>query len=143
MRALLVDADGAGPERRIAAWRSLVDGPADDLLAVWHRHLARCRLALALLDAGERDAAAALLAEVRAAASGDGVARVGRWAAELTARARLAPAAEAEQVSEDGGNQVEEAKRLLFLAKACLCLANLVGDADKLREVLETCARDL
>ena len=102
VRALLVDADGAGPERRIAAWRSLVDGPADDLLAVWHRHLARCRLALALLDAGERDAAAALLAEVRAAASGDGAARVGRWAAELTARARLAPAAEAEQVSEDG-----------------------------------------
>jgi hypothetical protein len=43
----------------------------------------------------------------------------------------------------DHVDQVEDEKRLLFLAKACLCLANLVGDADKVREVIETCARDL
>ena len=40
-------------------------------------------------------------------------------------------------------DQVEEQKRMLFLAKACFCLANLVGDADKVRDVLETCAQDL
>ncbi|WP_342001346.1 AAA family ATPase [Microbacterium sp. LWH7-1.2] len=90
VRALLVDAGGA-PEHRVAAWRSLIDAPADELLAVWHRRLARCRLALALLDSGDRDAAAELLAETVAEAPGEGVARVGRWAAELAARARLAP----------------------------------------------------
>jgi len=40
-------------------------------------------------------------------------------------------------------DQIEEGKRTLFLAKACLCLANLVGDADRVRDVLDACAQDL
>ncbi|MFF2487506.1 AAA family ATPase [Microbacterium sp. NPDC058062] len=100
VRALLADADGT-PEHRVAVWRSLIGAPADDLLAVWHRQLARCRLALALLDAGDRDAAAELLTEIVATATSEGVARVGRWAAELAAHARLTPTA-ADEVSEGG-----------------------------------------
>ncbi|HWV52566.1 hypothetical protein [Pseudorhodoplanes sp.] len=40
-------------------------------------------------------------------------------------------------------DSVEEGKRMLFLAKACLCLANLVGNADRVRDVLDACAQDL
>jgi DNA-binding CsgD family transcriptional regulator len=91
IRALLADAESASSEHRVDVWRSLIDAPAGGLLTVWHRQVARCRLALALLDGGHRDAAAALLADIVATAPGEGVARIGRWAAELSARARLAP----------------------------------------------------
>ncbi|GAA5200130.1 LuxR family transcriptional regulator [Microbacterium jejuense] len=92
MRALLGD-DSAVAEQRVDAWRALVDATADGLLPVWHRQIARCRLALALLDAGERDEAAAVLADVVERAQVEGVARVGRWAAEVAADAGLAGAA--------------------------------------------------
>lgn len=91
IRALLADAESASAEHRVDVWRSLIDAPAGGLLTVWHRQVARCRLALALLDGGHRDAAATLLADIVATAPGEGVARIGRWAAELAARARLAP----------------------------------------------------
>jgi hypothetical protein len=40
-------------------------------------------------------------------------------------------------------DQVDEQKRVLFLTKACFCLANLVGDVEAVRHVLDTCTRDL
>lgn len=95
VRALLADA-GATAEQRVAAWRALLDGPAAELLPVWHQQTARCRLAVALLDDGDREAAAELLAAVIDEAPGQGVARVGRWAMDVASRARLGIAGAAE-----------------------------------------------
>ncbi|MBW9094308.1 AAA family ATPase [Microbacterium jejuense] len=89
VRALVSD-DTAPAAARVAAWRDLVDATADGLLPVWHRRVAQCRLALALLDAGSRGDGAVLLAEVAAHAADDGVALVGRWATEAAADAGLA-----------------------------------------------------
>ncbi|MDF2554865.1 MAG: helix-turn-helix transcriptional regulator [Microbacterium sp.] len=98
IRALLGDTGDSSPDQRVAAWQGIVDGPATPSLMVWHRHTARCRLALALLDAGDRDAAAALLADVAAEAPPAGVARVARWAREVAAAARLTAG------TDDGGS---------------------------------------
>lgn len=92
VRAVLADGDGAPADERVAAWRAIVDELTTGGMPTWHLQTARCRLAWALIDAGERDAAADLLAAVTAEAPALGVARAARWAAELAAQARLAPA---------------------------------------------------
>ena len=102
VRALLADADDAPADQRIAAWRALAADPAAGVLPVWHGHVARYRLAQALLDDGERDEAAAILTDLVAQAPGDGVARVGRWASELAVRARIAPASTGEATADAG-----------------------------------------
>lgn len=88
IRASFADDDLAPLEGRIERWRSVAT--AGEVLPVWHRHLARCRLAAALLEAGDREEAATLLAAVAAEGPGQGVARVARWAEELAAHAGLA-----------------------------------------------------
>ncbi len=93
VRALLVDADGSTPADRISAWRRVLAAADDGGLPVWHLQTARCRLAWALIDAGEREEAARILADVAAQAPDQGVARVARWATELAAHARLAGSA--------------------------------------------------
>jgi DNA-binding CsgD family transcriptional regulator len=91
VRALLADAGSDSPADRIGRWREVVAGLDEGTTSVWHRHVARCRLAAALLEHGDRDEAAALLRRVSAEAPGHGVARVGRWAIELAAHAGLGP----------------------------------------------------
>ncbi|WP_276572313.1 ATP-binding protein [Microbacterium trichothecenolyticum] len=91
VRALLADADGARPVERVGLWRGVVDDLAGGGLPTWHLQTARCRLAWALIDAGERAEAAALLGAVAAEAPALGVARAARWANELAAQARLSP----------------------------------------------------
>ncbi|MET0812275.1 MAG: AAA family ATPase [Microbacterium sp.] len=86
----IADADGSAPADRIALWRSALESEPGRSLAVWHRHIAELRLALALLDAGERGDAADLLARIDAEASVDGVARVARWSREVAVTAGLA-----------------------------------------------------
>ncbi len=92
IRATLADADHAPASERISAWRSLTEVLADGVMPVWHRHIARYRLAEALIESGEREDAATLLARITAEAPGHGVARVARWASELALRAGLLPA---------------------------------------------------
>ncbi|NLP84145.1 AAA family ATPase [Microbacterium sp. CFH 90308] len=94
VHALLGDADPDALADRIERWRGVVAQLEEGTTLVWHRHVARCRLAAALLEHGDRDEAAALLARVEAEAPGHGVARVGRWATELAAHAGLGPDAE-------------------------------------------------
>ncbi|WP_248148868.1 helix-turn-helix transcriptional regulator [Microbacterium aoyamense] len=86
----LADAEGASAGERVALWRAALETEPGRSLAVWHRHLAELRLATALLDAGDRTEAADLLARIDAEASIDGVARVARWARELSVTAGLA-----------------------------------------------------
>ncbi|MGO9426837.1 MAG: DUF2783 domain-containing protein [Steroidobacteraceae bacterium] len=43
----------------------------------------------------------------------------------------------------DGIDQAGDAKAKLFLAKLCLALANLVGDAAQVRQAAEAALRDL
>lgn len=88
--AAFADNDGTAPAERVARWTAVLEAIEHDVMPVWHRHVARCRLALAHLAAGDRDAATALLALVADEAPRHGVARVGRWATELAARAGLA-----------------------------------------------------
>lgn len=94
VRALLADAGSDSPADRIERWRGAVSQLEEGTTLVWHRHVARCRLAAALLERGDRDEAARLLGLVAAEAPGHGVARVGRWATELAAHAGLGPDAE-------------------------------------------------
>ncbi|MFB7892915.1 AAA family ATPase [Microbacterium sp. NPDC056044] len=93
VRALLADADGVSAVDRVGLWHGVVDDLTDGGLPTWHLQTARCRLAWALIDAGERAEATALLGAVAAEAPSLGVARAARWANELAAQARLAPAA--------------------------------------------------
>jgi len=54
--------------------------------------------------------------------------------------------AELEQVYDviaDGIDRAGEAKAKLFLAKLCLALANLVGDAARVRQSADAALRDL
>lgn len=89
VRAVLADADGDPATERVAAWRGIVDELADGGMPVWYLQTARCRLAWALIDVGERDEAAALLTAIAAEAPALGVARAARWATELATQARL------------------------------------------------------
>jgi hypothetical protein len=43
----------------------------------------------------------------------------------------------------EGIDQAGEAKAKLFLAKLCIALANLVGDANEVRRAAEAALRDL
>ncbi|MDY0910496.1 helix-turn-helix transcriptional regulator [Microbacterium sp. CFBP9034] len=89
VRAVLAEADRVAAPDRVALWSTVTDDPAFAELPVWHRHAARCFQAAALIEGGDRDAAAALLREVADEAPRHGVARVGRWATELAAQAGL------------------------------------------------------
>ena len=88
--AAIADADASSAAERIALWRAASTTEPGRAIAVWHRHVAEFRLALVLLDAGERTEAALLLTRIDAEASKDGVARVARWARELAIAAGLA-----------------------------------------------------
>ena len=92
IRAALADADGVpvmtGSRRGAPSWTTLTP----TVMPIWHLHIARCRLASAMIDAGARDDAAELLASITAETPRLGVARVARWASELAAQARLVPA---------------------------------------------------
>jgi len=90
--AALADAEEAPAAERVNRWRAVAAAIEHDLMPVWHLHQARCRLAVALIAAGDRDEALELLARVAAEAPGQGAARVGRWATELTAQAGGGPA---------------------------------------------------
>lgn len=80
------------PEAAVDAWRRASDLAADGFVPVRQLWYARYRLAQALLEAGERDAAARLLDEIAHGATAHGVAVVARWARELAARAGLSDA---------------------------------------------------
>lgn len=95
VRAVLADADRDPADERISRWRSLAESLADGVLPVWLRHYARMRLAAAMIEAGDRAEAGALLEHIAAEAPVDGAARVGRWATELAGRAGLGAAADA------------------------------------------------
>lgn len=95
VRAMLATADAAPLSERLAQWRSLDARLADRTLPIWYRLLVSTCLAAALAESGERDEAASLLDRVAVEAPIAGVARVGRWAAEIAARAGLAEAASA------------------------------------------------
>ena len=92
VRATLADADrapGTGADLGLAAahrrcWKtaSCRSGTCTS---------ARYRLATALIESGERDEAAALLARIMSEAPGHGVACLARWASELAEQARLLP----------------------------------------------------
>ncbi|MCP2635233.1 AAA family ATPase [Microbacterium sp. HD4P20] len=92
VRALLADAGPVG--HRVEQWRGVVADLEAGITPVWHLHVARCLLASALLEHGDRDEAAALLRRVSTEAPGHGVARVARWATELAAQAGLTAGAE-------------------------------------------------
>jgi len=89
--AALAAAEGArgSGEDAIETWRTAVRLADDGLIPVRLRHYARYRLAEALIAAGDRDAASALLSLVVADAPDDGVAVVARWARTLAARAAV------------------------------------------------------
>ncbi|MDR7188911.1 DNA-binding CsgD family transcriptional regulator/tetratricopeptide (TPR) repeat protein [Microbacterium sp. BE35] len=91
VRASLADADGVPAAQRVEAWRGVVDDLSGGGMPIWHVQTAHCRLAWALIDAGERTEAATLLSDVAAESPALGVARVARWATELATQARLAP----------------------------------------------------
>ena len=80
----------AGPA--VSAWRAASELAADGFVPVRHRWYARYRFAEALLDAGERDEASAVLDEIAAGAGRHGISTVARWARELSARAGLSGA---------------------------------------------------
>ncbi|KAF2415655.1 AAA family ATPase [Microbacterium sp. B35-30] len=103
VRAVLADGDGAPADDRVTAWRAIVDELTPGGMPTWHLQTARCRLAWALIDAGERDDAADLLAAITAEAPALGVARAARWAAELAAQARLVPTGTAAESETEAG----------------------------------------
>lgn len=100
VRAVLADGDGAPADDRVTAWRAIVDELTPGGMPTWHLQTARCRLAWALIDAGERDDAADLLAAITAEAPPLGVARAARWATELATQARLIPGTTAADAGE-------------------------------------------
>ena len=59
-------------------------------MPIRHHLVARLCLATALVESGDRDEAGALLETIAADAPDRGVASIGRWAAELAARAGVA-----------------------------------------------------
>ncbi|UNK71130.1 helix-turn-helix transcriptional regulator [Microbacterium sp. H1-D42] len=80
------------PSETVDAWRAASDLAADGFVPVRQLWYARYRLAEALLDAGERDEASALLEMIGDGAPAHGIDVVARWARELAARAGLADA---------------------------------------------------
>ncbi|MDQ0614875.1 DNA-binding CsgD family transcriptional regulator [Microbacterium sp. W4I4] len=83
-------ADAESPAATVDAWRTASDLAADGFVPVRQLWYARYRLAEALLDAGERDAASALLEMIATGAPAHGIEVVARWARELAGRAGLA-----------------------------------------------------
>lgn len=96
VRAMLATAEGQSAAARLDRWRVL-DARLDEehALPIWHRLVARTCLAAALIETGERDEGARVLAAVSAEAPGAGVSRVGRWASELAAQAGVTDASPA------------------------------------------------
>lgn len=91
----LVAAEAARAVMRASAetmdvWRTASELAADGFVPVRQLWYARYRLAEALLDAGERDEASALLETIATDAPAHGIDVVARWARELAARAGLA-----------------------------------------------------
>ncbi|MFE7843978.1 ATP-binding protein [Microbacterium sp. NPDC057407] len=86
---------------RVAAWTAVTESAEG--LPVWHRHVAEVWLAAALIQAGNRDDAAGLLERLLTDAPRHGVARVGRWAAELAQHAGLT---EASVTASSGGDAI-------------------------------------
>lgn len=80
---------GAPAVDRVAAWRRL-RGDGAEALPVWLRHTAAVWLAAALIEAGDRDEASALIEQVQTDAPRQGAARVARWATELAEHAGIA-----------------------------------------------------
>ncbi|MBW9109899.1 helix-turn-helix transcriptional regulator [Microbacterium ureisolvens] len=81
----------AWPPAHVAMWRAaLAEARVGNGLPVQFVHLARLRLAEALVASGDRAGAEAALAELREQAPATGDALVVRWADELAARAGLA-----------------------------------------------------
>jgi DNA-binding CsgD family transcriptional regulator len=93
VHAMLAEAAGTDAPERAAHWQALMPHLAEHVSPVWHMQIARCSLAAALVETGEREEAVALLQQVQEEAPSQGVARVGRWAAALAAQARLVTAA--------------------------------------------------
>jgi DNA-binding CsgD family transcriptional regulator/tetratricopeptide (TPR) repeat protein len=94
VRALLATGSGAPASERVGLWRALDARLHDErVLPVWYRLVVRACLAAALLEAGDRDEGARLLESVASEAPSAGVARVGRWAAEIAAQAGVTDAA--------------------------------------------------
>ncbi len=88
VRAMLATAVGESATARVELWRGIHSRLRDEpVLPIWYRLVVQTCLAAALVEAGERDDAALLLEGVRAEAPAAGVARVGRWAAEIAAQA--------------------------------------------------------
>lgn len=86
---------------RVAGWRAVTESA--EVLPVWHRHVAEVWLAANLIQAGDRDEAAQLVERLRTDAPRHGVARVGRWAAELAQQAGFA---EASVTDSTGGDAI-------------------------------------
>ncbi|MFE5410991.1 AAA family ATPase [Microbacterium sp. NPDC056569] len=87
--AELARSPGASPEEVVEACAGAVSVADEGFLNVRHRHFLRLRLAEALIHAGDTDAAAERIAEIRSTAPGEGVALVARWATELARRAGI------------------------------------------------------
>ncbi|MFE4470113.1 AAA family ATPase [Leifsonia sp. NPDC056824] len=73
----------------VSAWRDALAQAEEGRIPNRYVHLARLRLAEALLESRRRDEAAALLERVVAEAPGRGASLIARWARELIIRARL------------------------------------------------------
>jgi DNA-binding CsgD family transcriptional regulator len=78
-------AEGSDPE----AWRAAAEVIGQRLIPYRYHHYARFRLAEALIAAGRRDEAEALVTEVVADARAQGAAVVARWAQQLASRANM------------------------------------------------------
>lgn len=92
LSAEAVRADANSPSETVDVWRAASDLAADGFVPVRQLWYARYRLADALLDAGARDEASALLDEIATHAPAHGIDVVARWACELAARAGLTDA---------------------------------------------------
>lgn len=84
-----VRGDADAPAETVDAWRTASALAADGFVPVRQLWYARHRLAEALLDAGARDEASALLDEIVVGAPAHGIDVVARWARELAGRAGL------------------------------------------------------
>ncbi|WJL96251.1 AAA family ATPase [Microbacterium sp. ET2] len=87
--ATLADAAQRDTDERVRRWHAVVDAARTGVLPVRHQQIARLSLASALIDAGERDAAARELDGVNIDARRLGVARAAFWAEDLAERAGL------------------------------------------------------
>lgn len=87
--AVLADAARRSPDERVRLWRAVVDEAKTGVLPVRHRQIAHLSLTAALIDGGDRDAAARALDAVIADAPRLGVARAAFWAEDLAERAGL------------------------------------------------------